>query len=108
MSDFVEIHRSSSPIDSRMLKDILEQEGIPVRMTGMENPSNIGGMMIHQYRLKVPAGKVEEAKALVDAFLAEIETTDSEDLPWELREEGDGADQASGVESPDEADTPDS
>ena len=85
MSKFVAIHRTSSPVDSKMLRHVLEQEGIPVRVTGMENPSNIGGIVIAEYRFDVPVEKVEEARAIVEAFLSEIDA-EQEDLPWELQD----------------------
>jgi len=103
LSDFVVVHRVGNPVDAELLGDILEQERIPHRVLGGETHSSLIGTSAGHYRFEVHRERAEEALAVIEAFLSEVETEGtSEDLPWELREADELADDASGRLSLDE------
>lgn len=93
MSDYVVVHRGWGQLDAELLRDVLEQERIPVRVVGMESPANMAGMLVSEYRFEVPVGQAEQATALIEAFLSKVEVSNPDDLPWELREDDDEADE---------------
>ena len=67
---FVTIRQMSDPLEAEMLKDLLEQEGIPATIQGTNHSALYGGALSSalQVPLQVPAEHAERARAILDAL----------------------------------------
>ena len=76
MSDtFITVYEGTDPIDAEMLRDLLQQANLVVRVFGLQYASSFGaGRALANIRFEVAADQVDEARELIAEFFAEGDT----------------------------------
>jgi len=101
--EFVTIHRTGDPVTGEMLEDVLRGEGFDARLLGTRNAALLGaGQSIFRLKIEVPADQAEEAAAVLEAVLSEVEGEDDEDEEFYLGDE-DPPEDGPTVDRPDDA-----
>ncbi len=89
---FVTIRTITDPHEAEMLKDLLEQEGIPATIQGNTHNALYGGILASALRvpLQVPEPDAERARAILDALETFDPIEPQEDERDPLDDDGDG------------------
>lgn len=69
-TQFTRVYRAANSTEAHMLRGILEQQGVPVRLIGDGLSSGFGElpMDVIQVELQVPSGFAEFARQLIEEF----------------------------------------
>ena len=66
---FVTLLRTTDPVRAEVIRDLLEQEGIPVAMTGQHHNALLGGAgFLIEIPIQVPRDRVDEAADILNAL----------------------------------------
>ncbi|MGD8976718.1 MAG: DUF2007 domain-containing protein [Gammaproteobacteria bacterium] len=63
------VHRTTNPIEANLIKGLLEQQGIPVEITGEDLVGAYSGVpRVCDVRLLVPPGHRQRAASVIDRY----------------------------------------
>jgi len=66
---FVTLMRTTDPVRAEVIRDLLEQEGIPVAMTGQHHNALLGGAgFLIEIPIQVPRDRADEAADIINAL----------------------------------------
>lgn len=89
---FVEIFRSTDPLQAQMIAESLLDEGFDARALGTTGAALIGaGQHIFEQRIEVPEVQADDARALIEALLDGSGGVDEVELAERARETADAA-----------------
>lgn len=80
--EFKVVYSGGDPLEAQLLQEILLDNQLNSRLMGTLSPALVGaGQMIFEQRIEVPAVEVEQARGLIEAFLAdEVEAGEDQEL----------------------------